>query len=244
MIPRALRGFFAAINDLLFPPLCLGCKRRLESSQPPLFCPHCAKALVFIRSPLCSRCGIPFVSGDDHLCGACLTDRHNFDLARSLCIYRPPLSDLILALKFHGHMAGIATFSTLLARSNLFDAFCEPDIILPVPLHARRLRERGFNQAQTIAAGCFAHWKKRIALNLLIRHRSTTPQSLLSGKERRQNLHDVFSLVDPGRVSGAQVLLVDDVYTTGSTVNACSKVLRQAGAKRIEVFTLARSLVG
>ena len=242
MIHGASRGFFAAINDLLFPPLCLGCKRRLDSSQPPLFCLHCAQSLVFIQSPLCSRCGTPFVSGDDHLCGACLTDRHAFDLARSLCLYRPPLSDLILALKFHGHLAGIATFKTLLTRSGLLDAFCVPDFILPVPLHATRLRERGFNQAQTIAVGCFAHWKKSIALNNLIRHRSTTPQSLLSGKERRQNLHDVFSLADPGRVSGARVLLVDDVYTTGSTVNACSKVLRRAGAKRIEVFTLARSI--
>lgn len=93
-----------------------------------------------------------------------------------------------------------------------------------------------------IATGCFAQWKKNIAPKVLIRHRSTTPQSLLSGKERRQNLYDVFSLIDPSRVSGAKVLLVDDVYTTGSTVNACSKVLRQAGVERIEVFTLARSL--
>ena len=241
-MPRTSRGFFAAINDLLFPPLCLGCKRRLESSQPPLFCSHCATSLAFIRSPLCSRCGIPFVSGDNHLCGDCLTDRHAFDLARSLCLYRPPLSDLILALKFHGHLAGISTFRTLLACSDLHDAFCVPDIILPVPLHDSRLRERGFNQANMIATGCFAQWKKNIAPKVLIRHRSTTPQSLLSGKERRQNLHDVFSLINPSRVSGAKVLLVDDVYTTGSTVNACSKVLRQAGVERIEVFTLARSL--
>lgn len=241
-MPRTSRGFFAAINDLLFPPLCLGCKRRLESSRPPLFCSHCAASLVFIRSPLCSRCGIPFVSGDNHLCGDCLTDRHAFDLARSLCLYRPPLSDLILALKFHGHLAGISTFRTLLALSDLHDAFCVPDIILPVPLHDSRLRGRGFNQAHMIATGCFAQWKKNIAPKVLIRHRSTTPQSLLSGKERRQNLYDVFSLIDPSRVSGAKVLLVDDVYTTGSTVNACSKVLRQAGVERIEVFTLARSL--
>lgn len=238
----ATRIFFAAINDLLFPPLCLGCKRRLESSQPPLFCLPCTQSLVFIQSPLCSRCGTPFVSGGDHLCGDCLSGSQAFDLSRSLCQYRPPISDLILALKFHGHLSGIATFSALLARSDLLDAFCPPDIILPVPLHKRRLRERGFNQAQMIAAGCFAHWKKSIALNILIRHRFTDPQSLLSGAERRRNMHKVFSLVNPSRVSGARVLLVDDVYTTGSTVNACSTILRQAGAERIEVFTLARSL--
>ena len=238
----ASRGFFAALNDLLFPPLCLGCKRRLESSRPPLFCPHCTTKLVFIRSPLCSLCGTPFISGGDHLCGDCLAGHHAFDLARSLCQYRPPLSELILALKFHGQLTAITTFNTLLTRSPLVDAFAVPDIILPVPLHDSRLRERGFNQAQMIASGCFPHWKNRIALNVLIRHRSTTPQSLLSGTERRRNLRDVFSLVEPDRVAGARVLLVDDVYTTGSTVNACSKVLRKAGAERIEVFTLARSL--
>jgi ComF family protein len=149
---------------------------------------------------------------------------------------------LILTLKFHGHLSGVATFRALLDLSDLRDDFCLPDIILPVPLHNSRLRERGFNQAHMIATGCFAQWKKKLAHDVLIRHRSTIPQSLLSGKERRQNLHNVFSLIDPSRVSGAKVLLVDDVYTTGSTVNACSKVLRQAGAERIEVFTLARSL--
>ncbi|MDY0390070.1 MAG: ComF family protein [Desulfobulbus oligotrophicus] len=238
----AARTIFGTLNDLLFPPLCLGCQQRLGSSHPPLLCPECSKKLIFIRSPLCSLCGTPFPKGADHLCGDCLAGRYSFDLARSLCQYCPPISDLILALKFHGRLTGIATFRTLLDQSALFEIFTTPDIILPVPLHKKRLRQRGFNQAQLITSGCFLQWRKKIVLNLLTRHRPTTPQAVLSGSKRRRNVHNVFSLSRPDLVAGARVLLVDDVYTTGSTINACSKILRKAGAERIEVFTLARSL--
>jgi ComF family protein len=235
-------SLFEAMKDLLFPPHCLGCKRRLDSSLPPLFCSDCGAGLTFIHSPCCPCCGIPFISGADHLCGDCLTGQHAFDLARSLLYYRPPASDLIRSLKFSGNLSGIATFRALITHANLLEAFADPDIILPVPLHARRLRERGFNQALVIAKGCLPDWKDKIETGLLLRHRLTTPQSLLSGKERRSNLKNVFYLADPGRVAGAKVLLVDDVYTTGSTVNECSRILRGAGAERIEVITLARSL--
>lgn len=235
-------SLFRAFKDLLFPPHCLGCKRRLDSSRPPLFCSGCTDDLAFIRSPRCLCCGIPFVSGADHLCGTCLTGHQAFDLARALLYYRPPASDLILSLKFSGNLAGIASLQTLITQANLLDAFVEPGIILPVPLHARRLRERGFNQALVIAKGCLPNWKEKIETGLLLRHRPTTPQSFLSGKERRSNLKNVFSLADPNRIAGMRILLVDDVYTTGSTVNECSRVLRKAGAERIEVFTLARSL--
>ena len=235
-------SLFEAMKDLLFPPQCLGCKRRLDSSRPPLFCSDCGSGLAFIRSPCCTCCGIPFTSGGDHLCGDCLAGLHAFDLARSLLYYRPPASDLIRSLKFSGNLSGIATLKALMAHAKLLETFAEPDIIVPIPLHVRRLRERGFNQALIIAKGCLPDWKGKIETGLLLRHRLTPPQSLLSGKERRSNLKNVFSLADPGRVGGAKVLLVDDVYTTGSTVNECSKILRRAGAERIEIMTLARSL--
>jgi len=237
-----MSSFFEAIKDLLFPPHCLGCERRLDSSRPPLFCSGCAENLSLVSSPFCLCCGIPFVSGTDHLCGDCLVGNQAFDLARSLLYYRPPASSLIRSLKFNGSLAGITTFRALLMRAKLLDVFLEPEIILPVPLHSNRLRDRGFNQALVIARGCLPEWKKKIAPGILLRHRLNIPQSLLSGKERRSNLRNAFSLADPHKVRGAKILLVDDVYTTGSTVNECSRILRRAGAERIEVFTLARSL--
>ncbi len=237
-----MTSFFEALKDLLFPPLCLGCERRLESSRPPLLCPDCLDDLVFIQSPCCHCCGIPFATGVDHWCGNCLARHYAFDLARSLFLYRPPLSTLIRSLKFGGHLTGISTLGALTARSELLGRFGEPDLILPVPLHQTRLRERGFNQALVIARGCFPQWKIRIKVDLLVRRRSTLPQTLLTGKERRGNLKNVFDLAHASKVAGKQVLLVDDVFTTGSTVDECSRVLRSAGAARIEVFTLARSL--
>lgn len=232
---------FDALKDLLFPPHCLGCGQGLASARPPLLCPQCDAGLTVLRSPLCIRCGRPFVSGADHLCGDCLSDRHAFDLARSLLGYRPPASDLILSLKFTGNLGGLATLRALIERERFLAAFCEPDIVLPVPLHVNRLRERGFNQALVVARGCLPAWAKKIVPDLLLRHRKTVPQSLLSGKSRRGNLGNAFSLANPGSVAGAKILLVDDVYTTGSTVNECSKTLRAAGAQRIEVLTVARS---
>jgi ComF family protein len=231
-----------AAQDLLFPPVCLGCRQPLDTSRPPLLCAECSGNLDFIRSPHCLCCGLPFISGADHLCGDCLAGHLAFDLSRSLLAYRPPASELIRSLKFSGNLNGIATFHALIMREDLLNVFAEPDIVVPVPLHIQRLRERGFNQALVIAKGCLPGWRKKITTGLLLRHSPTIPQSQLSGKDRRTNLKNVFSLADTGQIAGAKVLLIDDVYTTGSTVNECSKALRRAGAKRIEVFTLARSL--
>ena len=237
-----MTSYFEALKDLLFPSLCLGCELRLESSRPPLFCPRCLAKLAFIRSPCCLGCGVPFATGDDHLCGDCLAGHYAFDCARSLFRYQPPIATIIRSLKFGGHLTGVSTLGALTARSDCMGIFNEPDLILPVPLHLSRLRERGFNQALVIARGCFPQWKPKIKIDLLFRLRATLSQSLLSGKERRANLKKVFSLTKASSVAGKKVLLVDDVFTTGSTVDECSRVLRSAGAARIEVFTLARSL--
>ena len=241
MIPDAAASCAEALKDLLFPPRCLGCERRLESSRPPLFCAECGQALRFLGSPLCTSCGLPFPAGVDHLCGDCLTGRPAYDFARALFAYEPPVPALILALKFAGQLTGLASLGALAARSPLSSQFAEPDLVLPVPLHPARLRERGFNQALLIARACLPHWRSRIDTALLRRHRATRPQAQLSGRERRTNLTGIFCLEAPDRVRGLRVLLVDDVFTTGSTVQECSRVLRAAGVGRVEVFTLARS---
>jgi len=236
-----LCSLLAAVKDLVFPPHCLGCERPLASSRPPLLCPDCLAELAWIRSPRCSCCGLPFDAGGDHLCGDCLAGNFAFDRARSLWRYQPPVSALILALKFKGQLTGIASLARLAAESESLD-LGEPDLILPVPLWLDRLRGRGFNQALVLARGCFPAWRKRIRVQVLARTRATPPQSSLSGEQRRQNLRRAFSLADPSAVAGRRILLVDDVFTTGSTLNECSRILRGAGAARIEAFTLARSL--
>nr|WP_321465397.1 ComF family protein [uncultured Desulfobulbus sp.] len=235
-------SLLGAIQDLLFPPLCLGCSRRLDHSRPPLFCSDCRAQLVFITSPRCPCCGVPYTSGVDHLCGDCLGKHNHFDLARSLLLYRPPADKLILGLKFGGQLSGLHTLSTLTKSSPAVLDLTPPDYLIPVPLHGKRLRQRGYNQSALLARGCFPQWKSKLRLDLLSRDRHTPPQSHLSGKERRQNLKGAFSLDGRTDLDGKTVLLIDDVLTTGSTVNECAKILRSKGAGRIEVFTLARSL--
>jgi ComF family protein len=235
-------SLLGAIQDLLFPPTCLGCMRRLDHSRPPLFCAECLAQLAFIDAPLCPCCGIPYDAGAGHLCGTCLSNGYHFDRARSLLRYQPPTAGLILRLKFAGQLSALRTLGALVAASPCLRDLEPPDYILPVPLHAKRIRERGYNQATLLARGCFPKWRARIRLHILIRHRLSTPQSQLTGKERRTNLKHVFSLNPHETIQGKSILLVDDVLTTGSTVNECAKILRRGGAKRIEVFTVARSL--
>ncbi len=235
-------SLFADAQDLLFPARCLSCEALLGRHRLPLLCPDCAARLVPLTSPLCRCCGTPFVAGEDHLCGNCLAGKPSFDLVRSAYSYQEPLVSLIHQVKFGRRLTPLATLGVLGRNSCACSALSLPDLILPVPLHGRRLRQRGFNQSLLLARACFPKWKDRIAANGLKRIRNTTPQTDLSGRERRKNLNGAFCVDIRGGVAGKKVLVVDDVLTTGSTVLECSKILQKACAARVEVFTLARAL--
>ncbi len=237
-----MSSLFGAFVDLLFPPICLCCDRQLDNSRPPLFCPLCLDEVACVTSPCCFCCGTPFPGGSDHFCGFCLQDHYHFDRARSVFYYKQPLSSLILSLKFDGQMVALPSLVSLVSSSRIIEEFTPPDLLLPVPLYITRLRQRGFNQALLLARNCFPQWKNRVEPNLLQRSRATISQSLLTGVERRKNLKKAFVVAHPEKISGKRVLLVDDVFTTGTTVDECARVLRLAGAARIEVFTLARAM--
>ncbi|HEB69990.1 MAG TPA: ComF family protein [Desulfobulbus sp.] len=235
-------SFLESIKDLLFPPRCLACDRQLDRYRLPLLCPPCCSRLVTIVSPLCDCCGLPFPSGRDHLCGDCLSEEPPFALARASFYYQPPLVSLILQWKFGHRMTGLASMAALARQSPVLADFVSPDVIFPVPLHKRRLRQRGFNQALLLADSCFPRWRNRIVADGLLRTRATVPQVNLDGADRRKNLKGAFALKNPGSIRGKCILLVDDVFTTGSTVRECSRTLQAGGADRVEIFTLARSV--
>lgn len=239
-----LRSLLEAVHDLIFPPHCLSCERRLDLSRPPLLCLDCLDEVRCIHPPWCTCCGIPFPAGESHLCKDCLQRSFHFDLARSAFRYGPPISDLLLSLKFSGNTTVLASLRELTAQSGIISELSVPDLILPVPLHTKRLRKRMFNQATVLARSCFPAWRHRIEPMLLTRTIHTASQSLLTGRQRRRNLSKAFEVSVPHQIAGKTILLVDDVHTTGSTVNECAGVLHRAGARRIEVFTFARSLVG
>jgi ComF family protein len=207
----------------------------------PLLCLSCRKRLVPLCSPLCGRCGTPFATGRDHLCGTCLRQPPPFALARSAFLYQDPLDRLIVDIKFGHHLTGLASLVHLAWRSPALSALGRPDLVLPVPLHRDRLRERGFNQALLLARSCFAG-RAPVAADVLRKDLATLPQTRLSGRARRKNLRSAFSVQRPDQVAGKKILVVDDVFTTGSTMAACARVLVRAGAARVEGFTLARSL--
>ena len=238
---RFLRPLLTSFFELLFPARCQGCDGQIASSRPPLLCPACRDRISRISSPLCTCCGAPFRTGTDRLCTVCQDDTFAFDRARSLFVYEEPLRTLILQLKFNGSLAGISTFAALAEQADITALFHEADLILPVPLHRNRLRQRGFNQSLLLAEACFPAWKNKIRPALLRRHRATVPQTRLNGADRCTNLTGAFSLRDPQKVEGKRILLADDVQTTGSTLNECAKVLAEAGAAEIEAFTVAGS---
>ncbi|MFO7606698.1 MAG: ComF family protein [Desulfurivibrionaceae bacterium] len=232
----------AALLELFFPASCLACGQPPVRDQAVMLCQSCLGELSPISGPLCSCCGrqFPKAGGGNHLCGLCLSDHYHFTLARALLRYTPPATTIITAFKYHGQTAGLKTFRTLHQQMVDFHLFADPNLIIPVPLHRRRLRERGFNQALLLARALYPGHGSRIDFTVLERQRYTEPQTNLSGKARRENLKNAFRVRDDKVVAGKRVLLIDDVFTTGTTVSECAAVLKKAGAEEVSVLTMAR----
>jgi ComF family protein len=238
---KALQGLLMALKDLCFPPHCLCCSLPLIDSQL-LICKKCLEGLQFTRSPLCTCCGVVFPGngGEDHLCSHCIKKKTYFRRARSLFIYGEDVASLVAGLKYSRNTAGLETFRKLLQKNNSAVGLEIPDHIVPVPLHPKKLRQRGFNQALLLARSFFPGERKKIRSDILVKIRETESQTGLSGTERRKNLRNAFQVNDSGAVSGKKLLLVDDVYTTGTTVRECARMLMKAGAVNVDVLTLAR----
>jgi ComF family protein len=168
--------------------------------------------------------------------------RFSFIRCRSLFAYSEPIRSLLTGFKFNGNLALLDTLATLVLEYKAGKLIHKPDLILPVPLHISRLRQRGFNQSLLLAKACFPDWQERIRVDGLWRNRPTVPQTTLSGKARRNNLKGAFVVKCNKTIKGRNVLLVDDVFTTGATLQECSAVLIAGGAASVEAFTLARVL--
>ena len=236
---------FRALLDIVFPPHCHSCHAFIPEAGDLHLCPACRGEVHAILSPLCSLCGIPFATagGIDHPCGACTASPPRYTAARAAVTFDGVARDLIHRFKYD-RKVHLARPLTLLAGEALFPFIVTTgaDLILPVPLHRRRLRERGFNQAVLLGRPLARGWRIPLVVDNLKRIRWTEPQVTLSAAEREANVRGAFALADPPGVRGKTILLVDDVYTTGSTVLECSRVLRRAGAAAVYVITVARAI--
>jgi len=230
-----------SLRELCYPSVCLLCREKIAPFSPLQLCPGCGARIRLIRAPLCLCCGVEFAgSGESHTCGACLTKPPHFSRARAILRYDEASAKLVHAFKYGGRTTARATFLALARQATPLADLDPAELIVPVPLHRARLQERGFNQALVLARFLFPAEGKRIVPDLLIRTRSTHPQVSLSGRERRQNLGGAFAVRRPEQVAGRRLLLVDDVLTTGTTLNECAKVLLAHGAAEVQALTLAR----
>lgn len=238
----AIKPLLSAIGQLIFPSSCLLCNVPLPGQPQILFCHNCMNDIRFIHSPVCSICGKPFASEEqpEHLCQRCLTRPYDFNSARAIAFYDGPILEAIHQFKFGRKIIFAHTLGRLKAANGPFnvDRF---DLYIPVPLHVKRLRERGFNQALLLLKEWAGKEKKKIDFITLARHRWTEPQTNLKAHERQKNIKGAFGLKRPEKVQGKSVLLCDDVFTTGATVNECARVLKEAGAREVSVLTLARA---
>ena len=230
-----------SLRELCFPTVCLLCRQRLPAFTAVHLCPDCLLRIRLIQPPLCHCCGVEFAgSGDNHYCGLCLAKPPHFSKARAIFRYDDESASLVHTFKYGGKTVARATFCALAKKVLPLADLATPELIIPVPLHRRRLRSRGFNQALVLARFLFPKAGRRIVANLLVRTRWTDPQTALSGRERRQNLVGAFTVSKPERIVGQRILLIDDVYTTGTTLNECARVLKKNGAAQVEALTLAR----
>ncbi len=235
---------FRALLDLLFPPLCHVCKAFIPGAGALLICAACRQKISFLNSPLCTLCGAPFATeaGVDHLCGACLI-HGQIHTCRSATLLAGPIQELIHGFKYGNrvHLCQPLGLMTAAALAS-FAGDAAPDLIVPVPLHRKRLRQRGFNQSQLLGQVLEKQWRVPQAVGNLRRVRWTEPQTGLHAADRVSNVAGAFEAKHPLKLRGKRVLLVDDVLTTGSTMRACVEALREAGAAAIFAVTVARGV--
>jgi ComF family protein len=254
------------VGQGLFPYRCCHCDRLYapaaddERDEPKLLrrldvflCMECNHLLDLITSPLCVICGRPFETdhGVNHMCSRCESTAYGFQAARSAVTYTSAMRRMVHLYKYEGRAQLARPFGDMLWEALL--SYWQPnqfDLVIPVPLHRKRLRRRGYNQSALL----LRHWSEpvdacpdtakhfRIMPDLMVRHRATKPQIGLDADARRANMRDAFRIRNPSIIKAKHVLVVDDVLTTGATANACAWALKRAGAASVRVLTLARAV--
>jgi competence protein ComFC len=235
-------GWGRALRDVLFPPVCVHCAQLVEDSRYEHLCASCAARIDLVAAPHCDTCGYPFagVLAGDRTCPHCEELVPVFRAGKTAALYRGPMSSLVQCLKYHrGEYLG-GDIARIAEAAPGFCDFLRGATLVPVPLHGRKERERGFDQTRLIAAAFAKAAECATVVSALQRVVDTKTQTRLARDARRANLKNAFALA-PGRAltPGVRIVLVDDIFTTGATLNACASVLRKAGFDNLDVATLA-----
>jgi ComF family protein len=238
---RRARRVREALLDAFLPPQCLSCTAGV--SRPGELCAACWADVRFIAPPQCARCGMPFElpTPAGALCGVCLRAPPAFGRARAVFGYEGVGRALVLGFKNADRTHGVPAFAAWLERAGA-ELLAEAELLVPVPLHSRRLFARRFNQSALLARALSGRTGLPWAPDALRRTRPTRPQTSLSAAERAANVRGAFAARVAARrlIEGRRLLLIDDVLTTGATAGACARALLEAGAAGVDVLTLAR----
>lgn len=240
-----LASWVDAVLGYVYPNTCQVCHQGRAGTEEGFVCRECWQQVRFVKPPYCRRCGLPFEGdiSEEFECTNCRDLKLHFEFARAAVHARGMVLALIHRYKYHGEVWFERFLADLLVRSGADlptrDGW---DLIIPVPLHPLKERERGFNQARNLAHHLAVATGIPMAPQTLKRIRPTATQTQLTRKERAVNVHKAFTA--PGKVdlTGRRCVLIDDVLTTGATTNACAKVLKDAGAAAVCVWTLARGI--
>lgn len=242
LLPRLpWRRAWRTVVDLIVPPSCPACGAR--TAEPATMCPACWAATRRISRPFCERLALPFSldPGPGAISPAALAHPPRWDRARAAALYEGPARSLVTSLKFGDRLEVAPFLAAEMARAGA-DILREADAILPVPLHPRRLFQRRFNQAAVLAGGIGKRAGVPVLVDALRRVKATPPQIGLTKEGRARNVVGAFAVPAAKRaaITGQRLVLVDDVLTTGATLEACARVLKRAGAASVDVLVYAR----
>jgi ComF family protein len=227
--------------EVFFPRSCLHCGDAVEYSDFQFLCRVCSRELFLSKPPICSTCGYPFFGmlAGPRVCPHCVELDPLFEQGKTLFLAKGPARSIIHVLKYQSGFYVLEDVKVMIAKVPHYKEYFDGAILIPVPLHPTKERERGFNQSLVIAKSLNEATEAKDLQNLLVRTMYTQTQTRLSRAARHQNVKNAFALASDAVVIPNQTyILVDDVITTGSTLNACAAVLREAGANQVKVATL------
>lgn len=239
MIFKTLLGHFV---DILYPHRCPSCKTIVDSDS--VFCLDCWKKLQFITKPTCQFCGMPiqFNVSNDIICAKCLSKKPYYDKAISCFVYNKTISKAIFEFKFY-QKTFLSNFFAKFMVNSIQCILNEIDYIVPVPISLKRLRWRGFNQALLLARSIGKLTNKEVIPDLIFKTRHTQAQVKLKNKERIRNLDSAFDINQKyiNKIIDKNILIIDDVITTGTTINECSKIIKTTSINKIFVTSIAKT---
>lgn len=222
---------------LLWPERCPFCMRAYRTG----ICPECQKKLkpLFVTEPRCVQCGKPLHVSEKEYCYDCAEGQHYFDAGSAVWVHKEPVSNSIYQFKYHNQRAFAKEYAKVLVGQ--FEKEIRrwnPDVLIPVPLHKKRKKKRGYNQAELLAAEIGRLMNLPVETDLVVRTKNTKPQKNQGHRGRKQNLKQAFGLKYRFR-KGCTIVVIDDIYTTGNTIDAISFLLKKAGAEKVYFLTIS-----